>query len=278
MGAQFPGLKMGAVDPGPQETIGASASSATQVRRLMRSHLALIPAPLQRALSQQRNEERSKALSDDEIMAVCTDALPDHDDLEITGATVHGQEGSKDKWVGFTYRVGGRTHKAAVPYDDDNFPDSVEAGDEAVQVKKAKEAGLPWITSAMADSIRGEKLDGSAKDASKAEKALVKEQEKNADLQTQLDELKATVERMANATPAETAPDVPPAQDPGGPPVDVEAYLAGNIGEIKAKLGSDDPDQATLTALLAFEEKNQNRAGVTADLNKRLDAAAAAQE
>lgn len=138
MAPTLPGVRVGPLDPDATADFG-SVAGGVSARQLVRRHAALHPPALIRVLSLAEDEVRTKALDMVEVRRAID--LED-DDAAIVGAAVRGTNGEQ-QYLAYTVRVGsGRTYKSWVEYSADDFPHSVDRGDEATHIADLKEAGL----------------------------------------------------------------------------------------------------------------------------------------
>lgn len=269
---QLEGARIGPLDPDAAESFG-QVNASSSARQLMRHHLALYPPQLLAVLRLKRNDLRSDALDRDEVVAAgealyTEDGADLPDEFEVNGVAVRGEEDSK-KYVTFTYKVpSGRTAKGAVPYDDENFPASIELGDEAIAVDKAKQAGMPWVPKQVAEALGG---GAEARKANKDSAAAARVTE----LEGQLAERDQQIKRMRDES-------APPPQGPAGAaePVDPalvdhssepwEGYDDSKADDIAKRL-KDSGDAATAEHVLAYESSGANRSTVTSAANAVLD-------
>lgn len=145
--AVMDGVRIGPLDVDKGENLGM-VGGGHAARRLIRHHATMNPPALTAALSRVRQDARSEAVDRDEAEAVIREwyeengeALPE--DARITGYAVRGDDEQRElQVVTFTFRTAsGRTAKGFVPYGD--LPKSMDAGTEAVRIKKAIDAGRP---------------------------------------------------------------------------------------------------------------------------------------
>lgn len=288
MATALPGVKIGPLDPDRTADFG-QVSASTSARQLVRHHAAMYPPELRRILSLKRQEERSKALDPDEVEAAVHASFEDDgqdvpEELAITGASVRGEDDSA-QYVTWTYRVkSGRTAKGAVEYDSDAFSTSIEAGDEAAAIAKAKEAGLPWIPQATAEALRGEgkgkskskSKGGNAGDAAEAKRLA----DENEGLRGQLDDLQQRLAAVEGQAPsiAQTGPEAGAAGTPEGEPTATvpDGYDDANAADIRQKISAGEYDRPTLEAIVAYERVNANRSTVVSAAEQKLDSTAGA--
>lgn len=269
---QLEGARIGPLDPDAAESFG-QVNASSSARQLMRHHLALYPPQLLAVLRLKRNDLRSEALDRDEVVAAgealyTEDGAELPDEFEVNGVAVRGEEDSK-KYVTFTYKVpSGRTAKGAVPYDEENFSASIELGDEAIAVDKAKQAGMPWVPKQVAEALGAG--DAARKSSNKESKSAARVKE----LEAQVAERDQQIQRMRDEGaappqgPAGAAEPVDPALvDPNAEPY--EGYDADKADEIVKKV--KDGDAALAQRVLAYESAGANRSTVTAAANAKLD-------
>lgn len=279
----IPGLKMGPLDPDRTESFGQVGRERT-ARDLLRRHQQLYPQELLRALRLPINEPRSKALVPDEVRAAARDWFEEYEKevpegFVVEGASVHGADDGK-QFVGYTFRVAsGRSGKAALPYDDELFPESYEAGTERVRIEEAKRAGLPWVPRQAAEAILGGQAPVEAGPDPEAEKL----RDRVAELEKELAEARQSApagqapdgqEQTGGAIgdPSSTAARQGHADVPGeGPDPDEEPwerYADENADVIKGKLRG--ASKSTAEHVLAYEEKHGRRSGVIGAANAVL--------
>lgn len=272
--ALLDGVRIGPLDPDKGESFGQIGGQTT-ARRLLRHHTAMHPPALRAALSRIQHDERSGAIDIDEANAHIREVYEDAgealpDESRIVGHKVRGQDEQPELQVlSFTYTTAGnRTGKGFVPYRD--LPKSVAAGDEAVQIKRLKDAGLPWAPSVAAQAAAGITGTGVAEDRDLGE--VLDEQhvsgleEENEELRAEVESLRARIaeetaqrEADAQAATAEAAAsgtivsDAQPARYPSaGEPW--EGYEGANAQDVVRKLREEkDPELAE--RVLAYEKR-----------------------
>lgn len=290
------GVRIGPMDPDSTAdfgTVGAKNSARTLIRR----HAAMHPPQLTGKLKLKRQDERSNALDMGEVRRAVEGRIEDDgqevpEAFYITGAAVRGEDDQPSKQVvSFTYQLpSGRQGKGAIPYDAELLPNSTAAGDEAVRVKKAKDAGVPWVPQQVSESI----FKGAAKASEPGEDddadALLAEAEKErddaiaraekaetaqADFQRQLDEMAGQMSalREQQATVAPT----PPSADPeaGRPPLPFEDFEGTSADTIKSRLAVAEgaEGKALAQSVLAYEQgpDGSNRSTVVKAAQSILD-------
>lgn len=266
------GVKIGPQDIDASERLGGGGQdTSTQVRRLIRHHRRMYPAPLRAALSHTRNEPRSRALVLAEVRDVVADELPDG--AVLTGAAVRGEEDNPEKFLTYTFRTAedetsARTGKGACVWDADRFPESAERGDAAAQVAAAKEAGLPVINAEMLAAVAQMGGGGGGKARVERVEVPVPDPAQAEEIERLKAELAAAEKRApADAGSGDAGSESPAAAEP--PVADWDDLTATQIADkVKA---SDDPELAQRVLDYETRPGAGNRSTITQACNRLID-------
>lgn len=264
MAPTLPGVRVGPLDPDATERFG-QVSGRTSARQLIRTHAAMHPPHLIRALSLKLDEDRTAAL----LMGEVSDALDGDEELLPEGAVIEGAQvrGERDRQqiVTFTYRMpSGRTAKGFTDYDD-RFSKSIERGDEAVRISELRKTGFP---------LTGEGSDrdyhiGAAR-AQAAERLAAELRSENEKLREQLQsksEQRPTAEQQRQAEEGDGGEG--PSTDASGAEEPVPGYSELKADEAKRVV--KDADAETAQAILDYEREVGGRTTVISAAEHRLD-------
>lgn len=324
--AVLDGVRIGPLDPDRAENFGQVGGQST-ARQLIRHHVASHPPALVGALSRVPNEERSRAIDKDEAEELVRSAYEDRgeplpEESTLKGFAIRGDDDAPELQVlTFVFETkNGRTGKGFVPLNEEArsaLTNTFEAGDEAVRIKKLKDAGLPWEAKATAQNeARADRRKLAAADDLRSEVEELRERlariESQAETVAQASAGGGSGVASSPQTPEGGSASVPgtrgPEQDAGGDPdggpdggegegdgggnagPEDPQQLASDIGltgsyddakaqDIRAKL-RDQRDPETARRVLAYETRSdggQNRSTVVAAANEVLDRPPAAE-
>lgn len=266
------GVRLGPLDPDQGERFG-QVGGQTTARQLVRHHNRMLPPAVRTALTRQRNAPRSLAIDEAEVRKAIEKAYkeagePLPDEAELSGFGVHGDEDAPSQMVlGFTYGVqSGRTGKGFIPYTRDALPRSVKAGDAAAAREKLRAQGIVQTVGAVSASPEAK---AAARGDDDALQARVEE------LEAQLAELpeqmaQALAAQLAGAENGDAAAATDAGPDGGEPEEPWRGYEKANSKDIQKRLRDrNDPELAR--QVVAYEEQNAKRSGVTSVANAIID-------
>ncbi len=285
------GVRMGELETDASEKMG-QVGGQSAARHLVRHHQLLYPQDLRVALGKTRNDARTDAINAEEADGIIRGFYAEageglSDDAELLGFTVRGQDDRpRDQVVTFCFTTSaGRTGKGFVPYQE--LPQSVAAGDRAVQIAEARKNGEPWGSFVSAPAAA----------------APVEDSGEVAELRGEVDELKATVRSLLDELGAPGSDDDAEGDDagddaaaatedddvsqaatatndaPAPAPEPFEGYEGTLAQNIVAKL-KESGDAELAKAVIAYEKRpdmGQNRSTVVSAAEHVLDRQSAGQ-